>query len=379
MSQSEFTAPRVQLVVSSSASFRGGSDGALYDFLRLHSRTNKRVIVRFLEPGNAVSDSRWSDLSCETIDVGRVRQIHRWVGGVKKLRTLIRSREPEVALGWTAKEHLYLGPACLGTDTKASWFQMGLPNSSCSDRLVRSIPTAAVIACSEFVANLQRQAMPKVPILAVPLGADLSRFDQNLLPSMSDARRQLGLPSDRPIVGIVGRLQRWKGFDTVVDAMPNVLAKHADAYCVMVGGSHSGEPEYEATLRERVAVSTCPTSFRLVGEQQDIPLWMQAMDVVIHASEREPFGIVVVEAMALGKAVIAAVPGGPEEIIRDGTDGLLTISGDALMLADRINQLLRDRTLRERLGMEACKRVSTQFSSEAFSQRLSNALNRIAS
>ena len=77
----------------------------------------------------------------------------------------------------------------------------------------------------------------------------------------------------------------------------------------------------------------------MAGKQTNVPDWMMAMDIVIHASDREPFGIVIVEAMALGKPVIASIPGGPEEIVTDGEDGLLVRSGDAGALAAAMRRL----------------------------------------
>jgi glycosyltransferase involved in cell wall biosynthesis len=162
---------------------------------------------------------------------------------------------------------------------------------------------------------------------------------------------------------------------TLIAAMPEVLKIHPDAQCVVIGGIYPAEPKYESQLREQVFELGIESRVTFAGSQSNVPLWMQAMDVAIHASKREPFGIVVVEAMALGKAVIAAVPGGPAEIIRDGVDGFLTDSADCVMLADRINQFLDDVTLRERLGAEANRQSYSRFSSDAYSHRLCEALS----
>ena len=82
---------------------------------------------------------------------------------------------------------------------------------------------------------------------------------------------------------------------------------------------------------------------------------MQAMDVIVHASEQEPFGIVVIEAMSLGKPVIATTPGGPREVLIHETSGLLVPHGEAQALADAIRRLLSDPDLAAKLGNEAAK------------------------
>src|ERR1019366_5017906 len=87
--------------------------------------------------------------------------------------------------------------------------------------------------------------------------------------------------------------------------------------------------------------------------QANIPEWMQTMDVFVHASDREPFGIVLIEAMALGKPVIAGPGGGPAEIITDGETGLLAPYGDVGSLAYAILRYLDDDAFAARVGAAA--------------------------
>ena len=115
-----------------------------------------------------------------------------------------------------------------------------------------------------------------------------------------------------------------------VDAMTRVLKEIPDCRGVIVGGKHHLEPDYADWLAEKVQVLGVSKEVRMVGVQRNVPEWMQAMDVVVHASEREPFGIVVVEAMALGKPVVATRPGGPEEIVTTASTDSLS-PGTSLM------------------------------------------------
>jgi glycosyltransferase involved in cell wall biosynthesis len=113
------------------------------------------------------------------------------------------------------------------------------------------------------------------------------------------------------------------------------------------------------------------------GFQQDVPRWMQAMDVIVHASDREPFGIVVVEAMSLGKPVIAGSEGGPAEIMIDGEHGLLTPFGDAAALARAITRFLGDAALAERCGAAAARRAK-EYSAQAYAERLTDVVREFA-
>ena len=114
----------------------------------------------------------------------------------------------------------------------------------------------------------------------------------------------------------------------------------------------------------------------MVGVQRNVPEWMQAMDVVVHASEREPFGIVVVEAMALGKPVVATRPGGPEEIITHDSDGQLVTWNQPDELAEAILKYLRDPEWARSVGQRARQR-SAEYSMEKYAKRLGDALREL--
>jgi 2-polyprenyl-3-methyl-5-hydroxy-6-metoxy-1,4-benzoquinol methylase len=106
-----------------------------------------------------------------------------------------------------------------------------------------------------------------------------------------------------------------------------------------------------------------------VGHQDDVYPWLDAIDVVVHASLGEPFGLVVVEAMALGKPVVATAAGGPVEIIEDGVSGILTRPGDVAALAGAVEGLLGAPTTALALGARARERArefSDQRTAEQF-------------
>ncbi len=353
----------------------GGAEEAFVQLLASDVAKSAQWQVIFLEEGPLVAKILPFVHQSLVVHCGRTREVWKWWRASTKIAQYAKTFKSKLILGWMTKAHVYGGLAAWRAGIDAAWFQHGLPEDGLLDRVSRRLPANAVFTCSEFVAGLQRAKLPYTNVIAVPVGVDLSRFDLHSLPTRTHARQQLGLPTTGPIIGIVGRLQRWKGMHTLIAAMPEVLRSHPDAHCLIVGGVYPAEPEYEPQLRELAESLRLRDKVTFAGAQSDVPVWMQAMDMVIHASEREPFGIVVVEAMALGKAVIASIPGGPAEIIRDGVDGFLTQSGDAELLADRINQLLGDAGLRERLGAEASRRAATQFSSEAFVQRLFDAMN----
>ena len=175
-------------------------------------------------------------------------------------------------------------------------------------------------------------------------------------------RREFGIPEDAPVVGIVGHLQRWKGQHLVVEAVARARELQPALRCLIVGGVHRQGAEYAAELRARIASAGLEGHVLLTGARTDVPACLDAMDVVIHASIRpEPFGRVMIEAMALGRPVIAPREGGPLEIVVDGETGILVPPRDAAALAQAISRLVADPEERRAMGRAARARVDAVF------------------
>jgi glycosyltransferase involved in cell wall biosynthesis len=302
-----------------------------------------------------------------------MRQVLRQARAAWKLSRILRRRRARAVLSWMSKAHVVGGVAAKLAGVPAFWFQHGLPAGHWLDRLATAIPARMVLACSAASAAAQSRMRPRRPVDIVYPGIDLARFDRDGLPTPAEARRRLSLPTGVPLVGIVGRLQRWKGMHVLIEAMVRVRGRFPAARCVVVGGTHALEPHYEAQLRRRVTELELDEAVIFAGFRRDVELWMQSLDVVVHASDREPFGLVVVEAMALGKAVIASAEGGPTEIVTPGVDGVLVPYGDHEELAEAICRYLESPALREQHGRAARGRAA-QFSTGRFARAIARSL-----
>lgn len=208
------------------------------------------------------------------------------------------------------------------------------------------------------------------------LGVEVSRFDPERVAAKDDARRELGLPLAVPIVGIVGRLQTWKGIHVLINAMPAILQEFPAARCVVVGGVHDLEPDYPAFLQQRIDALNLSNVVTMAGLQRNIPEWISAMDVFVHASDNEPFGLVVIEGMAMAKPIVAGSGFGPAEIITPGVDGFLTPFGDSAALADAVLRYLRDPATGRSMG-QAARRRALDFSVERYAENLVSAIREL--
>jgi glycosyltransferase involved in cell wall biosynthesis len=130
-----------------------------------------------------------------------------------------------------------------------------------------------------------------------------------------------------------------------------------------------GEDEYEAELK-RIA-APLGDSVQFLGFRSDVPAVLRDLDIFVHASTTpEPFGQVVIEAMAEGVPVIASDGGGVREIVEHGVSGLRTPMGDAAGLADAIEQLLADPARGNRLARAAHERVRTHFTASQNARKI---------
>jgi glycosyltransferase involved in cell wall biosynthesis len=194
----------------------------------------------------------------------------------------------------------------------------------------------------------------------------------------SAVRKELGIPLDVPLVGIVGNIQRWKGQAIVLAAVRDVRSIMSEIRCLIVGGVHQAGAEYAQDLHRYVEEHGLKNNVIFTGFRDDIPDLLAIMDVVIHASvSPEPFGRVIMEAMSLGKPVIATDIGGVPEFVQHGVTGRLVPPCDPKALAEAMAELLRDPLERNRLGNNGRLEVRQRFSVQRHVQEVCNAYRHL--
>ena len=361
------------LVAMPLATSLGGGELMLRQLLRhgRHEGVTWRVV--YLRDGPMVEETRALGIEADVIDAGRFREIFKRVRAVRRIASLAEEWSADLILGWMVAGQLTAGPAGVFARIPVVWYQVGTPRPDWLDRVATALPARGILVLSKAGAAAQARVWPRRPQALVYPGASLDAFDPSKLPAPSAMRVRLGLPSRGPLVGIVARLQRWKGVHVFIDAVAQAMQRHPDLTAVIVGGAHETERGYGEELAARARQIGVDSRIHFAGFQPNIPEWMQAMDVVVHASDREPFGIVVIEAMALGKPVIAGSAGGPAEIITDGTDGLLSPFGDAPALGRAISRLIDDPALAKRLAAAATARAA-EFDDHRYAQHVISSL-----
>jgi glycosyltransferase involved in cell wall biosynthesis len=343
----------------------GGAEAMLQAVLDGSRESGHEMELLFFEPGPWPDELRETGFRVEILRAGRLREPHRWGATVVRLAAIFRRRQPDLILNWSAKTHLYGSPAAVlaGMRDRVLWWQQSIPVRSWLDSLATLLPATAVGCYSEAAARAQRRLFPSRRTFVVAAGA----------PSPKPERSEpapLELPNGRPVVGLVGRLQPWKGQDRLLRAQALLRERGHEIHLVIVGGDAYGlSAEYAASLPRLVEELGLSGAVIMTDHVPDAGPYIEQMDILVNASDPEPFGIVLLEGMARGVAVIAVDSGGPAEFVEDRQTGLLAASGEPAALADALEPLLLSAELRETVGRAGRERFEREFTDVAMRAR----------
>lgn len=184
-------------------------------------------------------------------------------------------------------------------------------------------------------------------------------------PSAIPVRLELGITNNKKIITMVGRLEPEKDWTTFLKVAEKIEKKYPQqSIFLAVGDGSQGE-----SLKELVKLREI-TNVHFLGYRTDVPELLRQSDVFLLTSKREPFGIVILEAMAEGCPVVATRSGGPESIITDGVDGLLANVGDVQELVNHVSFLLQEEGFRKKIGFKSRELVENQYGLEKISKKM---------
>jgi glycosyltransferase involved in cell wall biosynthesis len=231
-----------------------------------------------------------------------------------------------------------------------------------------------IVANSSSVASdLLTIPLPRQKVISIHNGVEIGRFAP--AGETLDLDRMSGLPEARPgvvRVGLVAVFAKWKGHLTFMRALA-LLPDKLNVRAYAIGGPiyQTSGSQYTFDELRAAAAANCPgVEFGFTGIVEPIEMAYRALDIVVHAStEPEPFGMVIIEAMACQKPVIVSHGGGAVEIFENGVTALAHNPGDAAMLARQIERLLGDAGLRVRLGEKGRAAVAANFQARTMAVR----------
>ncbi len=284
------------------------------------------------------------------------------------LAALIRREDYDLVLTNSAKADIYGSLAGRLAGRPVVWRLHDIASSDAFNRfnlflfrVSASLFTDRVLAISEVV----KEALLDLGVKE----AKVSMVHNGILPvnpaaaaGRDEVRAAWGVPTDAPLVGMVGRLVDWKGPDYFIEAAALVAASLPEVRFMLVGDAIFGESSYVDDLKSLVRARGLEDRVIFTGFVDDVEEVIASMDLLVHASVLpEPFGLVIIEAMAQGLPVVATRGGGVGEIVDDGRTGILVPPRDAGAMAEAISTLLADPAQAKRMGEAGEKAVADRF------------------
>jgi glycosyltransferase involved in cell wall biosynthesis len=376
-------------MLASASSRLGGAERSLLELARAVDRERFDLAAVVGGPGELTDALREEGLEVDIVEMPRISRttnpikIAGYIATVTKLSRsiagLVRSRKSDLVHSNGLLSHIYAGEAARQAKRPCVWHARDMvrlgPLAGHEQR-----NAALVIAISGAVReHLLREGTPEEKVRLVMNGIDLAPFGdaaEGADAARDAARSELGLDPRAFVAGSAGSFVPWKRHEDFVrafgtlaeneispeeDGAPVKVADLVPARAVLFGEDLFGENGRYAFDLKRLADELVGTRILFAGWRADVPRMMPGLDVFVSASDGEPFGRVIVEAMAAGVAVIATDSGGKSEIVEGDVTGILVPQDDPAALAEAMGALMRDPARREALGSAGRQRARSDF------------------
>ncbi|MEO0660252.1 MAG: glycosyltransferase family 4 protein [Planctomycetota bacterium] len=236
----------------------------------------------------------------------------------------------------------------------------------------RATMRAALTRWSDVVlANSEATARAMTPrgfdgVRVLHNGFEPERFARRAPVDRAALEDRFGLPRGKRLVVLPGRINAWKGQRLLVEALGRARELSSRVHVAIVGDPPSGQEHFGVELTETIARHGLESTVSVLPFTDDLPELLRAAELcVVPSTKPEPFGLVALEAMASGTAVLAAGHGGLPEIVEAGTTGELFFPGSVDDLAERLVRMLDPRVDLFELGANGRERARRCFSLEA--------------
>lgn len=352
----------------------GGSHSCMYNLIKYMDRTRFDFTVGFRQDNIYIR--KFSDLGIDVVlfpykpvnkGFSTLRRVANWYRlkwqYQKNLERLFQQRRFDLIVNnnsiWNSLEFV---KACDRLNIPLISYERGY-GGFLDEHLKATARLSASIPISRFLeSNVQHHGF-KTPLIRM-IYDGLNPEDWHSDRSAADIKRELNMPPDARVVGVIGNIRPWKGQRVFVEAFNRLADRYPDLYALVVG-SRGSENEYAQYYRDLQQLAN-PT---LLGKRlffldfyENIRDILSVLDVFVHTSIKpEPFGMVLLEAIAARTPVIATNMGGPMEILCAGQCGILVPPEDSEAVVDACSRLLDDPGLADHLVEKSYERLNSRF------------------
>lgn len=347
------TPPRAILAVSNHGEVVGGGELSLLDLLAGLSRSNWTPYAVVPAEGEVARRCRALGLPVHVIPLPTLRRpCIEMLRSILAIRRVVRACGVDLLHANGSRAMLYAGLAGRLTGRPTIWHVRVADPEPFLDRALASMARAIIVNSDAVARRFSWGSLRKVH--RIHNGVDLSRFRPRQAPP--GLRSSFDIPESARLVVSVGRFVPYKGYRYLVEAARLVEDSMPGVHWILVG---DGEQRQE--LEARCQLLGLKAHIHFPGWREDIPEILSTCDLFVLPSLSEHFGRVVVEAMAMGKPVVATDAGGVPEIVIHGLSGLLVQPGQAAPLAEALLSLLRDPERMVRMGDAGRHRAEASF------------------
>jgi glycosyltransferase involved in cell wall biosynthesis len=362
------------MFVVPSAKRSGGGDMWLDALLSVIGAHGVQALAVFEEDGELVSRAR--HYGCETAVLGCGDSSQ--AGSAKRvtvLAGLMAARRPQVSVFWSPRAQLYGAQAHreAGRPGRTAWVQHVLPSDFWLHRAASAAPSDRVVCVSEAVRARQEHWYPASRTAVIHPGIDVPAASV----PRSAARKSLRADARAVLVGVVGRVEPWKGQDIAVRMLGEPSA--AGMSLALVGERRSPTwPDFTGQVEALARGLGVADRVTFAGHVTDSVSVLPGLDVLVCASREEGFSLAVLEAMASGIPVVATRCGGPEDMIVDEATGLLVPPEDPAALARAVSRVLEDPVLAGQMTRRARALHARRFTAARTAARFAGLLSELA-
>lgn len=239
-------------------------------------------------------------------------------------------------------------------------YERGIMNYSREHVLATKRVDASIAVSDAILQNMFKYKFESKIMELIYDGVDPTLFEGPFNPV--EIKKELKIPLGSKVIGIIGNVRHWKGQKYFIEAFKLLAPKYLDLYGLIIGGWSEMDHDYLGLLQQTVKDAGLENRIRFLGYRKDTPALLSILDVFVHASiQPEPFGMVLLEAMAARIPIIATKFGGPIEILDSGGCGALVQPEDGRAIAEECIKYFTDEVYRRDIVEKAYKRLCEKF------------------
>lgn len=336
------------LYTTSFSNMAGGGQWSLYYLIKHLNREVFHPFVLCPEEGELAQKMREIGADIIPFNTGKMRHLNPYT--IKRLSSIIRDKNISLIHTDSTTETFYAGIAARINKTPLIWHIRASQGEWFLDRFLSALSTKLILVADALRTRFKWLDAGKAP--TIYNGIDLEEFDAFI--THSSIREEFNIDNNAVLFGCIGRIEELKGQEYLISAMKNIK----NAKLILAGRADDAYSKHIKKMCEELNVSD---RVLFAGHRDDIPSFLKSIDIIVLPSLTEAFSRVILEAMAASKPVIATDTGGNTEAVIDGTTGYIVLIKDTAGLAEKIDDLIKNKEKKGYMGAAGRKRVEEKY------------------